>query len=306
MRYFKPINHLRLYIVVTVCLAVCVWVAAIGWINFRPTNKPPILINSFAKVLPNIQYCNSKNPGLALNLYYPKTDITSKIPLVVYIHGGGWLRGDESGPLLDTYGTKFVQKGIAVAAIDYRLDAKNPYPDQNKDIACALSYLTDNADRLSIDTAKIIYFGDSAGGQLAAFAALNIPYDNHDYTAPVGVIDFYGVSDFSAIINGRRPDLNARRYLGSKYNIVAYQASPTTYVSKHAPRFIFFHGTKDTVVPISQSKTFFDQLIADGIDSEFVPIDGAKHAFIGPELPTVQYQKIQANIDAFLKETINK
>jgi len=297
-------KHKKLFRIIIPLLLV--GIAVFAWFTLTTFRNKPLLINDFATVQPDVQYCNSKNPSLSLNLYYPKGDIKAPLPLVVYIHGGGWLRGDESSRLLDIYGTEFVQKGIAVAAIDYRLDVKTPYPDQNDDIACALTYLTTNATRLSIDTRKVIFFGDSAGGQLAAFAALNIPFRNYDYEAPVGVIDFYGVSDFSTIINGPHPDLNARRYLGSKYNSVADQASPLTYVTKHAPRFIFFHGTKDSVVPISQSKIFYNQLIAAGIDSEFIPIDGARHAFIGPELPAAQYKKIQDSLDAFLRETINR
>lgn len=304
MQQKKIIKHKK--ILKAIIPLLLIGVAVFAWVAVTTFRNKPLLINDFASVLPDVQYCNSKNPSLALNLYYPKGNIRTLLPLVVYIHGGGWLRGDESNQLLNVYGTNFVRKGIIVAAIDYRLDIKNTYPDQNNDIACALTYLTTNAARLSIDTHKIIFFGDSAGGQLAAFAALNIPFNDYDYEAPVGVIDFYGVSDFSTIINGPHPDLNARRYLGSKYNLVANQASPTTYITKHAPRFIFFHGTRDSVVPISQSKTFYDQLITNGIDSEFVPIDGARHAFIGPELPAGQYKKIQDNLDVFLRETINK
>lgn len=306
MRQKNITIHKVRYIVVLLILLLSIGAIIFGRFAFTVSSPKPVVINDVSTVLPNIQYCNDKNPSLTLNLYYPKGEITTNLPLVVYIHGGGWRWGDESGPLLETYGPKFIAKGIAVAAIDYRLNSKHPYPDQNNNVACALSYLNTNANRLHIDTKKIIYFGDSAGGELAAFAALNIPLNNYDYTAPVGVIDFYGVSDFSKIVNGSRPDLNARRYLGSKYNAVANLASPTTYITKHAPRFIFFHGTKDTVVPISQSRTFYNQLIAVGVDSEYVAINGAGHGFVGPELPAVQYQKIQDSLDAFLRETINK
>ena len=173
MRQTKAVKRTRLRRT-SIFLSLLGVAVALGWLALTPSHKRVVSINDSSTTLLNVQYCNSKNPSLALNLYYPKGEVTAKLPLVVYIHGGGWLRGDESGPLLETYGTKFVKQGIAVAAIDYRLDAKNPYPDQNDDIACALSYLTTNADRLSIDTQKIIYFGDSAGGQLAACAALSI------------------------------------------------------------------------------------------------------------------------------------
>jgi acetyl esterase/lipase len=168
-----------------------------------------------------------------------------------------------------------LQKGIAVATIGYRLNSSSPFPDQNRDISCALEYLDDHADTLHINPRKVVYFGDSAGGQLAAFAALNIPYDGHDYEAPVGVIDFYGVSDFSRIVDGAHPDL-------------------------------FVHGTRDTVIPISQSLSFYNQLTAVGIDAEYLTVNGAKHAFNGPGLLPETYKKITTTVDSFLKETIQK
>jgi acetyl esterase/lipase len=208
--------------------------------------------------------------------------------------------------LISTYGPLFIKHGIAVASINYRLTPPKPYPDQNNDVACALSYLVKNADRLRINVDKSIFFGDSAGGQLAAFAALNTPYKNYDYEAPVGVIDFYGVSDFSKITEGSHPDFNARRYLGSKYSQSVASASPTTYVTKRAPRFLFMHGTKDHVVPMSQSKVLYDLLTHSGIDTEYVTIPGAGHGFVGPELSSNNYKAIQDSITSFLQETIQR
>ena len=89
-----------------------------------------------------------------------------------------------------------MQHGIAVASIDYRLHSKNPYSDQNDDVICALSYLNIRAQELNINPQKVILFGDSAGGQLAALTALNADHNQYRYEPPRGVIDFYGVSDF--------------------------------------------------------------------------------------------------------------
>lgn len=263
-------------------------------------------IRDIAIVTPGIHYCDDKDPAKTLDYFRPKDSGTVDLPVVVYIHGGGWRGGDENSSLLNNYGYQFIKKGIAVVAIDYRLRSKNPFPDQNNDVACALAYLDSNAESLHIDIQKTILFGDSAGGQLAAFAALNIPYKDYDYKAPVGVIDFYGVSDFSKIIGGTHPDLNARYYLGSKYNKSATNASPLTYVTKNAPRFLLFHGTKDTVVPSSQSQILYDQLTKLGIDAEYVAVQGAKHGFNGPELSKSEYAKITGAIDTFLKDTINE
>lgn len=255
----------------------------------------------------NIHYCNSTNPAQTLDFYRPKNRDMDKLPLLVYIHGGGWRSGSKNNPpILKVYGKSFIDRGIAIASIEYRLNTKHPYPDQNNDIACALTYLNDNASTLNIDPHQTILLGDSAGGQLAAFAALNIPYQHYDYEAPVGVIDFYGVSDFSKIVDGARPDFNARRYLGSKYNQVAVAASPVTYVTKKSPRFLFLHGTKDKEVPISQSKSLYDLLVKSGVDAEYVSLPGAKHSFTGPELSPSNYKTIQDSLSSFLQETIQR
>jgi acetyl esterase/lipase len=267
----------------------------------------PTTLRDLASITTNIHYCDTANSAQTLDLYRPKNlDANSALPLIIYIHGGGWRRGDKHNSLLTYYAPTFIKKGIAIASINYRLNPQTPYPDQNNDVACALTYIDSNAGRLHIDTKHTLYFGDSAGGQLAAFAALNIPYKNYDYEAPVGVIDFYGVSDFSTIIVGSHPDLNARRYVGSRYNKVTNTASPTTYVTKKAPRFLFIHGTKDRVVPLAQSKALYDQLTKEGIDAEYVTVPGVGHGFIGPELLPTAYKSILDNIVAFLKETINR
>lgn len=253
----------------------------------------------------NIQYCNTSNPSQTLDLYRPNGTENSQLPLVVYIHGGGWRSGSKVNTLIENYINLFISHGLAVASIGYRLHTPNPYPDQNDDVACALAYLETHATNLHIDIDKTIFFGDSAGGQLAAFAALNIPYKKYDYEAPRGVIDFYGISDFSKIVLGTKPDFNARRYLGSNYNKQAVAASPSTYVTKNAPKFLFVHGTKDTIVPIAQSQELYRSLVGSGIDAEYVAIDGAHHGFIGPELGKQKYQTILHALTSFLHETIN-
>jgi len=296
----------------TKLFAAILFVAIVGslgvlyWYFLKSPDIPATKLQDLAAITPDIHYCNTSNSGQTLDLYRPKDAHDAALPLVVYVHGGGWRHGDKNNSLLKTYAPLFIKKNVAVASINYRLNPKAPYPDQNNDVACALTYLDTNAERLHLDMKKTLYFGDSAGGQLAAFAALATPYKGYNYEAPVGVIDLYGVSDFSTIIDGARPDLNARRYVGSKYNKITNAASPTMYVTKKAPRFLFIHGTKDKVVPSSQSKVLFDQLIKMGIDAESVTITGAGHGFIGPELSGDVYKKIQDDMASFLKETIGR
>lgn len=261
--------------------------------------------HSYSDTQKDIAYCDSTNPAQKLDLYRTAGN-KDKLPLLVYIHGGGWRSGSKNNKIIKAWLPFFLQRGVAVASVDYRLNPSNPYPDQNNDIACALTFLNDRANQYGLDIEKSIFFGDSSGGQLAAFAALNIPYRDYDYEAPVGVIDFYGVSNFSKIIEGSKPDYNARRYLGSKYNRAAVPASPTTYITKQAPRFLIIHGSSDRVVPISQSKLLYDDLTRAGIDAEYVTVPSANHGFAGPELTKQHYQSLKDNVASFLRETIGR
>ncbi len=302
MKLFSQIQRHPLVSIIAIVILIAISFAS--YTILRSTK--PTALSDVAHLTSGIRYCNDNNPARTFDLYRPKNVGDKPLPLIVYIHGGGWRWGDENNHLLNTYAPRFIAKGFAVATLDYRLNPKNPYPDQNNDIACALAYIDTNANALKIDINKTIYFGDSAGGQLAAFAALNIPFANYDYEAPLGVIDFYGVSDFSTIVDGVNADLNARRYLGSKYNKTAIAASPTTYITKKAPRFLFFHGTSDKVVPIAQSRSFYDSLTKIGVDAEYISISGAGHAFAGPELPQAQNKLISDNINTFLDELVVK
>lgn len=253
----------------------------------------------------DIPYCNTTSKYQMLDTYRPKKLENQALPAVVYIHGGGWSSGNKHNALISYYAKFFAARGIATISVAYHLAGTDSYPVQNKDVACALEYVNTHSKELHINTAKFIFFGDSAGGNLAAFAALNPQYGGYKYAIPRGVIDFYGVSDFSKIIGGPHPDLNARRYLGPQYAKIAAQASPVKYVTAQSPRFLFVHGTEDKIVPIAQSQEFYDALQAAKTGSKYLVIPGAHHGFIGPDLGSKKNQMIQDAIDAFLRETID-
>lgn len=252
----------------------------------------------------DVQYCGTTDKRQTLDFYRPEHSGDQDLPLVVYIHGGGWRGGGKRNSMLNNYGQIFIKHNLAVASISYRLNSEHPYPDQNNDIACALAYLTTNASELHIDPTKTILMGESAGGELAAFAALHYPHPIYAYVAPIGVIDFYGVSDFTKIIGGAHPDLNARRYLGPHYTQKAAEASPISYVSARAPYFLLIHGENDKVVPAEQSKLLHDKLEHAGVNATYIRLQSAAHGFVGPELQPSTYKTVLDSINAFLQDTV--
>jgi len=254
----------------------------------------------------NIHYCNTPDKQQTLDLYRPEDASNQTLPVVVYVHGGGWRWGGKNNAMINNYGPIFIKHNLAVAALSYRLNPLQPYPDQNEDVACAISYITINAAQLHIDATKMIFMGESAGGELATFAALNPSYKGTHSPAPIGVIDFYGVSDFAKIINSAHPDLNARRYLGPSYMQLATEASPITYVSKEAPQFLIIHGESDKTVPLQQSSILHSALTRAGAKSTYRTIPRAAHGFVGPELRPSSYKIVLDSLNTFLQEVVGR
>lgn len=252
----------------------------------------------------NIEYCGSSSAEQQLDLYVPASADKKPVPAVVYIHGGGWRSGYRGNKLITYYTSIFLRKGIAVADVGYRLKTPHRFPDQNNDVACALHHLTKYQQVYGIDMAKYVLFGDSAGGQLAASAALGNATAKYPYPKPSGVIDFYGVSDFRTIVAARRPDINARLYLGKLYLQEAEAASPVTMVNASAPPFLLVHGERDGVVPVAQSREFATRLHENGVRVDLYVIPGARHGFVGPELPKRSGQLLEQKMNQFLNMTL--
>ncbi len=233
---------------------------------------------------------------LELDLYVPE-DLETPAPLLVFVHGGGWSRGSRRsfGPTFDEcfFARIAAARGYVVASIDYRLSGEARFPAQLEDVHAALDWLSDHASAHGADIARTVLWGESAGGHLAALAALT-----RDSTSPVtqpvglvGVVDWYGPSDLTTMAAqapadavSRADDVDSReaRLLGgpvAEAGELAAQASPVTYVRADAPPFLLVHGTHDRFVPVGQSEQFHAALEAVGASSRLELVEGADHAW---------------------------
>lgn len=118
-------------------------------------------------------YAEINGNPLLLNFYPPTTASVDPAPLILWIHGGGWI----SGTRMSTGNSLSLrQHGFAVASVDYRLtsqtgqwgDAPVTWPAQAHDVKAAVRYLRANAEVLNIDPCAFISWGSSAGGHLSA------------------------------------------------------------------------------------------------------------------------------------------
>ncbi len=228
---------------------------------------------------------------LLLDLHRPATD--AAVPLVVFVHGGGWRVGSRAGigPMYaDREPTPFAQlaaAGLAVASVDYRLSGEAVFPAQLDDVAAALAFLGDQAGTFGL-TGRVALWGESAGGHLAALLGLADP-------AVTAVADWYGPADLTtlaadaaatgiSITDPGAPDSREALLLGAPAADVpgpARAASPVAHVRTGAPAFLLVHGTADRFVPCRQSERLAEALTAGGADPRLHLLPGADHMWLG-------------------------
>lgn len=120
-----------------------------------------------------IEYAYGAAPLQKLDFFAAKA---AKAPLLIFVHGGGWKRGDKGNATGRDLAPHYLARGYAVASINYRLVPDATVEQQAADVATAVAYLRSNATKLGIDTAKIVLMGHSAGAQLVALVGTDPQY----------------------------------------------------------------------------------------------------------------------------------
>jgi acetyl esterase/lipase len=240
---------------------------------------------------------------LQLDLWVPAGETPA--PLVVWIHGGGFMFGDRrylpETLRPDQVFDELLAAGLAVASIDYRHALEAPFPAQLHDAKAAVRYLRAHAGELGIDTGRIGVMGESAGGHIAALVGLTAHRPDlegtHGVVGPSSavdvVVDWYGPADLGTMPRATLPPAVAAK-LPPELRVPSEDqltrglegaalddASPITHVTSDAPPFLLVHGTTDWLVPYAQSEQLAAELSAAGVPVRLVPVEGAEHIFTG-------------------------
>lgn len=226
-------------------------------------------------------------PGLHLDLYRPASGAMSRAPILLQVHGGGWRGGNrrqQARPLMD----RLAASGWLCAAISYPLSPDATFPEHLVGVKQAVAWLKDNGPELGADPDAIVITGGSAGGHLAAMAALtngdHQPGFEHVDTSVAAVVSLYGIYDFLNR-NGTRDDWPLIPHLVMKATKSeapdAYRAaSPLDQVGPHAPPWLIIHGEQDAVVPPHESRQFHEALAAASDNVVvYAELPGATHTF---------------------------
>jgi acetyl esterase/lipase len=237
----------------------------------------------------NVPYNNDTLKKHLLDIYVP-ADAKGKVPIVVFIHGGGWIGNDkyaDMGYMPNTIAA-ILNNGMAVASIDYRFATQAVFPAILQDCNKAVSFLYDNADKYDLDKNRFTLMGFSAGGHLASLMGTSQNNKVSDFYFPntfrpfqyKAVVDFYGPTDL-VLLPGSEDEKSPEGLLIGAAPLLrpdlAKAASPITYIDKNDPPFLIYHGEKDNIVSNKQSKLFSAWLTHYGVKNELTIVKDAPH-----------------------------
>jgi acetyl esterase/lipase len=224
-----------------------------------------------------------------LDIFAPREPGTKR-PVLLQIHGGGWVIGDkeQQGLPLMNY---LAARGWVCVAPNYPLAPKSAWPDQL--VACkqALAWIKANIEEYGGDPDFVAVTGGSAGGHLAAMVGLTAcdpryqpGFEDADTTVQA-CVPFYGAYDLANVLGIKAAEREYRYFLAptlfrSRDREVARSASPLTLCHPDAPPCFVIHGAHDSLVDVAEARELVNQLRA--ISKSVVvyaELPGAQHAF---------------------------
>ncbi len=255
----------------------------------------------------NIKFAEVDGNSLKLDIYRPVTKSEGPLPVVLWIHGGGWLKGSK-----DNCKAAFLaQHNFAVVSVGYRLTTVAQWPAQIEDCYAAVRWIRENAKTYGFDPDRVGAWGGSAGAHLAAILGTR-PAGKESISSRVqAVCDWYGPIDLLTmppnVVSETRTkeqvaQSNGAKLLGAAIPNVpklARDASALYHVSSEDPPFLIIHGSKDPGVPVSQSERFHAELTKAGVNSQLILLPDAGHG--GPEFQT---DEVKASVIEFFSKNL--
>jgi len=265
------------------------------WAQLSEAEKAAVLIEHDYEVTPNITYLVANGYEAKLDVYRP-SQAKSPVPVVMLIHGGGWVAGTKEEAALGAL--PYLEMGFAVVNVEYRLGKTSLAPAAVEDCLCALHWIGRNAKKYNFDLNKLVVTGGSAGGHLALTTSMVPPSagfenqcayeDDENWNGPwtdarpkvAAVINWSGITDVADMLQGAP---NTRSYavawFGSLANRedLARRLSPLTYVRAGLPPILTIHGDADHIVPYSHAVRLHEALTKAGVRNQLVTVPGGGH-----------------------------
>lgn len=244
----------------------------------------------------DIVYETVMGRDLLLDLYRP-ANTTGPLPLIIWIHGGGWRGGSKNG-INRCVG--MLERGYAIASVEYRLSGEAIFPAAVEDCKAAVSFLRLNAKTYGLDPNRFGAWGSSAGGHLVAMLGVtndDATFDTHPVTRKAspkvqavcnwfGPTDFLRMNDFPGKINHDSPESPESLFIGApiqENKELVRKANPITYISRSDPPMLLMHGDKDQSVPFNQSELLHAALQKAKVPTTLYKVRNGGHGFKGAD-----------------------
>ena len=276
------------------------------------------LIRPFALMRPDVERIadiSYRDGGsrARLDVYRPKGVDLANAPVLIQVHGGGWTIGDKSQQGLMLM-NRMAARGWVCVAMNYRLAPKHPFPAQIEDVKRAIAWTREHIASYGGDPSYLVITGGSAGGHLAALAALTPKvaeyqpgFEDAD-TSVSACVPFYGVYDLAGL-TGDRSAVEMRDYfLGPRVfrkdpqaDPAAFElASPLAHVGPDAPDFFVIHGDHDGLVSVRQARAFVARLreVSTGLVT-YLELPGTQHAF--EVFSSIRSQQVISAVERWLE-----
>lgn len=248
----------------------------------------------------DVVYRSTPQGDLKLDFYMPYDKKPG--PTMLYIHGGGWQTGSKEQYVL--WYLPYLQLGLRVVAVEYRLSGRAPAPAGVEDARCAFLWVARHGREYGVDPERIVITGGSAGGHLALMTAmLDTSLDSAcgvDGPAPraLAVLNYYGATELVSGLRERKPHFLKFFRDSQDPEALARRLSPIEWVRPGLPPVLTIHGDGDEVVPYSQATLLHEALAKAGVANELVRIPGGAHGrHTWTDADTL---RVQRKIEAFL------
>jgi len=285
----------------------------------------PAIPTTTVEVTKDVEYGRVGDIPLLLDIYIPETPIATPMPVVIWIHGGEFNKGDKSQGLLLRSIKALAEHGFFAVSINYRLSGVAPFPAAVEDSKCAVRWLRANAEKYNIDPNRIGVLGSSAGGHLSMMVGCvdeTAGFEGSggwaEFSSRVqAVCSYYGPTDLVTTyrkieaMQGSVPDsFPYVQFLGShleeKPNMWK-AASPINHVTTDDPPLLLVHGELDSVVPIIVSEKMYKTYRQTGLEASLIRVSGADHHFkqvadrhVSPSIEEIE----QIVLDFFVKHLL--
>ena len=260
--------------------------------SWQSLARPFRILTPEIEVTRGIPYTEAGRRG-HLDIYRRRDVDLDHAPVLLQVHGGAWTIGEKERqgvPLM----AQLAAKGWVCVAINYRLAPRDPFPAQIIDVKRAIAWVRDHIEEWGGDPGYLAITGGSAGGHLAALAALTPGdptyqpgFEDADTSVQVAV-PHYGVYDLAGASRLRSAIAMRDRFLAPRVMQTRWDddpelfenASPLLRITRDAPDFFVLHGTHDTLVSVEQARLFVARLREVSKRSVvYAELPGAQHAY---------------------------